>query len=109
VRAKSASGAHPRRPDIPFANSRPGSWIAATVLVGSAEITCISLYGLIEELTDASMDRSLSNVSPIFSDPKRNDLVLLGGDFNSSTAWPDHDRRMRDATHLRSGEGVGTG
>lgn len=92
VRATSASLTHPRRPDIPFANSRPGSWIAATVTIGTEKMTCISLYGLIEELTDASMHRSLSDISPIFSDPRHNGLVLLGGDFNTSTATETSNR-----------------
>ena len=71
--------------DIPFENSRPGTWVAATAQVGAETITCISLYGLIEELTDASMHRSLSDISPIFSDSAYNELVLLGGDFNVGT------------------------
>jgi endonuclease/exonuclease/phosphatase family metal-dependent hydrolase len=96
VRAMSASPTNPRRPDIPFTNSRAGSWIAATVPIGTEKVTCISLYGLIEELSDASMHRSLSEISPIFSDPAYKDLVLLGGDFNTTTAWPDHPRRVRD-------------
>jgi endonuclease/exonuclease/phosphatase family metal-dependent hydrolase len=96
VRATSASHTNPRRPDIPFTNSRPGSWVAATVPMGMERVTCISLYGLIEELSDASMHRSLSEISPIFSDPAYKDLVLVGGDLNTSTPWPDHARRLRD-------------
>lgn len=81
--------------DIPFTNSRPGSWIAATVAMENEPITCVSLYGLIEELTDASMHRSLSEISPIFSDPNYKELVLLGGDFNVSTALADPSARER--------------
>lgn len=58
-------------------------------------VTCISLYGLIEELTDASMHRSLSEISPLFSDPEYNELVLLGGDFNISTGLEDPSARER--------------
>jgi hypothetical protein len=79
--------------DIPFTNSRPGTWIAATVPVENESVTCVSLYGLIEELTDASMHRSLSEISPIFSDPSHKELVLLGGDFNVSTALSDPSAR----------------
>lgn len=75
--------------DIPFTNSRPGTWVAAAVPVERESVTCVSLYGLIEELTDASMHRSLSEISPIFSDPNHKELVLLGGDFNISTALSD--------------------
>lgn len=95
-----AVSAHPnpefrRSPDIEFANSRPGSWTAARVPLGEELITFISLYGLLEELSDASMHRSLSKVSPIFSDPKYNELVLLGGDLNTSTAT-EAGHRERD-------------
>lgn len=93
VRARAPS----RRPpvvDIPFTDSRPGTWIAATVKTDDG-ITCVSLYGLIEELTDASMHRSLSEISPIFSDPRHNEFVVLGGDFNISTGLADRAARKR--------------
>lgn len=78
--------------DIPFTNSRPGTWIAASIPI-ERPVTCISLYGLMEELTDASMHRSLSEISPIFSDPNYRNLVLLGGDFNISTGFADPTAR----------------
>ena len=82
---------------VPFHNSRPGSWTAATVAVpGIGEVTAISLYGLLDEMSDASVHRSLSEVSPIFDDERYHDLVLLGGDLNTSTGW---DPRT-DARHL---------
>ena len=81
--------------DVPFVNSRPGTWIAATVELGDRKITCVSLYGLIEELTDASVHRSLSDISPIFTDPDHKDLVLLGGDFNLGTGLADPSVRKR--------------
>jgi Endonuclease/Exonuclease/phosphatase family len=94
--AKSLRG---RRPKIDFAqaNSRPGSWIAATVPSGRGPVSCISLYGFCDELGDASMHRSLSEVSPIFSDPDYCERVLLGGDFNTFTghAFPAHAERDR--------------
>ncbi len=93
VRATSPSRRKPV--DIPFTNSRPGTWIAATVRIGAESVTCVSLYGLIEELSDASMHRSLSEISPIFSDPRYNGLVLLGGDFNISTGLADPSARER--------------
>lgn len=85
VRAESPSYPH-RRPDIPFIAHRPGTWIAAKTSIGTQDIACVSLYGLMDELSDASMHTSLSEISPIFSDPAHKDLVLLGGDFNTSTA-----------------------
>ena len=94
VRARAPSRRNPVI-DIPFTNSRPGTWIAATVRVGSESITCVSLYGLIEELTDASMHRSLSDISPLLSDPNHNRTVLLGGDFNIGTGLADPSARER--------------
>jgi hypothetical protein len=94
VRARALSRRN-RLVDIPFTNSRPGTWIAATVRIGAESITCVSLYGLIEELTDASMHRSLSEISPIFSDPEHSESVLLGGDFNISTGLADPSARER--------------
>jgi hypothetical protein len=106
VRARSSSG-RVRVVDIPFSNSRPGTWIAATVHIGSERIACVSLYGLIEELTDASMHRSLSEISPIFSDPEYRDLVLLGGDFNISTGLADSSARERSRIVLNRIEAYG--
>jgi hypothetical protein len=84
VRARAPSRRNPLV-DIPFSNSRPGTWIAATIRMGKESVACVSLYGLVEEITDASMHRSLSEISPIFSDPRYKEAVLLGGDFNIST------------------------
>lgn len=78
-----------RRPHVPFKNSRPGSWIAGLVPVpGVGKVTCVSVYGLMDELSEASVHRSLSEISPLFSDPRYKELVLMGGDLNSSTQWP---------------------
>jgi exonuclease III len=51
-------------------------------------VTAVSLYGLMDERSDASMHRSLSECSPVFDDPRYGDRVLLGGDLNTSTQWP---------------------
>ena len=93
--------------DVPFTNSRPGTWIAATAQIGDETITCVSLYGLIEELTDASMHRSLSEVSPIFSDPAHKDSVLLGGDLNIGTGLADPVARERSRIVLERIEAYG--
>jgi hypothetical protein len=78
--------------DVPFACSRPGSWIAARVaLAPGAELTAVALYGLMDEFSDASVHRSLSEISPVFDDPRYQRNVLLGGDLNTGTAWPSND------------------
>jgi hypothetical protein len=70
-------------------------------------ITCVSLYGLLEELSDASVHRSLSDISPIFTDPDYAQLMLVGGDLNTSTQWRDHVARARDEGVLRRFEDYG--
>lgn len=67
----------------------------------------MSLYGLLEELSDASVHRSLSEISPIFSDPLFSKHVLLGGDLNTTDAWPDYGRRVRDTTVLERTKAYG--
>jgi hypothetical protein len=67
---------------LPFKPSRPGSWTAASVKVGRATITVVALYGLLDEKSDASVHRSLSELSPLFDHPKYGKNLLLGGDLN---------------------------
>jgi hypothetical protein len=45
--------------------------------------TAISLYGLLDEESDASVRRSLSELAPLFDRRRYNRLVLLGGDLNT--------------------------
>lgn len=72
-----------------FENSRPGSWTAGVVSVpGVGNVTCVSIYGLMDELSEASVHRSLSEISPLFSDSRYKEPLLLGGDLNTSTQWP---------------------
>jgi hypothetical protein len=63
--------------------SRRGSWTAAVVTLPRGErITAISLYGLLDERSDASVHRSLSDLTPLLDDPRYNELLVLGGDLN---------------------------
>jgi hypothetical protein len=82
---------------LPFKPSRPGTWTAARVKVGRSTITAIALYGLLDERSDASVHRSLSELSPIFDHRTYGKHVLLGGDFNifanprpEDPAWKRH-------------------
>lgn len=67
---------------LPFKPSRPGTWTAAQVEVGGRLITAIAVYGLMDEWSDASVHRSLSELSPIFDHEDYNKFVVLGGDLN---------------------------
>jgi hypothetical protein len=78
--------------------SRPGSWTAWVVTLPSEEqVTAISLYGLLDERSDASVHRSLSDLTPLFEDERYNELLLLGGDLNTlCTARAGSRRLARD-------------
>jgi len=77
---------------VPFACSRPGSWIAASLEIAPAkQVTAVALYGLLDEFSDASVHRSLSELSPVLDDPRYRHRVLLGGDLNTWTGWPAHE------------------
>jgi len=75
--------------NVPFQCSRPGSWVAASVQSASGPITALALYGLLDELSDASVHRSLSELSPVMDDPRYKKQIILGGDLNTGTQWPD--------------------
>jgi hypothetical protein len=82
--------------EVPFECSRPGSWAAAIVDTPLGRVSAVSLYGLLDELSDASVHRSLSEVSPVVDDPRYNKLVLLGGDLNTGTQGTEQDARFND-------------
>jgi hypothetical protein len=52
-------------------------------------VTFISLYGLLDDLADASVHRSLSDLDPVFTDSRYNEYIVLGGDLNISTQMPN--------------------
>jgi len=63
--------------------SRRGSWTAVVVSFPNEErVTVISPYGLLDERSDASVHRSLSDLTPLLEDRRYNQLLLLGGDLN---------------------------
>jgi hypothetical protein len=67
---------------LPFRPSRPGTWTAARVRHGRRVVTVVALYGLMDERSDASIHRSLSEIAPLFDHPRYGRYLLLGGDFN---------------------------
>jgi exonuclease III len=86
---------------IPFEKSRPGSWVAAVATVPViGEVTAISMYGLMDEKSDASVHRSLSELTPVFEDARYNGQVLLGGDLNVWTGWEAGPRLDRSRVVL---------
>jgi hypothetical protein len=83
---------------IPFETSRPGSWTAAVVTIPEfGDVTVVSLYGLLDEKSDASVHRSLSELTPLFEDRRYNGMLLVGGDLNTWTGWRNgSDHLARD-------------
>jgi len=73
---------------LPFEPSRPGTWTAASINVDGMKVTAISLYRLMDERSDASVHRSLSELSPIFDHEEYGKRLLLGGDLNILAGRP---------------------
>jgi hypothetical protein len=73
---------------LPFGPSREGSWIAATVTIDGTPITAVSLYGLLDEKSDASVHRSLSEMAPLFDHETYAERLILGGDLNILAGRP---------------------
>jgi hypothetical protein len=48
-------------------------------------VTVVALYGLLDESSDASVHRSLSELSPLFDHPRYGKYLFLGGDLNIVT------------------------
>jgi endonuclease/exonuclease/phosphatase family metal-dependent hydrolase len=100
---------------VPFQTGRPGTWTASVISMPRANgrierVTAVSLYGLLDEMSDASVHRSLSELAAIFDDRRYSKLVLLGGDLNTWTGWnPDTDPRhlARDKSVLQRIEAYG--
>jgi hypothetical protein len=63
-------------------------------------ITAISLYGLLDEKSDASVHRSLSELSPIFDHDDYRKRLMLGGDINILAGQPKGERLNRSQVVL---------
>lgn len=83
------------RDPLPFRASRRGTWIAASAGIGDVRVTAISIYGLLDEKSDASVHRSLSELSPIFDHETYGKRLLLGGDLNILAGRPVGDHLDR--------------
>lgn len=67
---------------LSFGASRPGTWTAASIAIDGLKVTAVSLYGLMDEKSDASVHRALSELSPLFDHKTYGGYLLLGGDLN---------------------------
>jgi hypothetical protein len=66
-----------------------------TVDINGLAVTAVALYGLLDERSDASVHRSLSELSPLFDHPTYGKNLLLGGDLNILSN-PRTDDPVRD-------------
>jgi hypothetical protein len=86
---------------VPFASSRPGTWEAALLSPPDDDpITLVSLYGLMDEKSDASVHRSLSELSGLFEDERYSRLLVLGGDLNTWTGWGEGSAHLARDTNV---------
>ena len=92
---------------VPFECSRPGAWEAASVETSLGPLSAVALYGLMDELSDASVHRSLSELSPVLDDQRYRDLVIIGGDLNTGTQWGGRTWKARDRGVLERFEALG--
>jgi hypothetical protein len=92
---------------LPFKPSRAGTWAAASIDVNGVPVTAISIYGLLDERSDASVHRSLSELSPIFDHEVYGKRLLLGGDINILAGRPPRARPDRSKVVLDRIEAYG--
>ena len=71
-------------------------------------VSAVSLCGLLDEFSDASVHRSLSEISPLVDDPRYRQHVLIGGDLNTWSGWPASEPTLaRDINLLQRFEALG--
>ena len=59
-------------------------------------LTFVSMYGVIEHgYADTTVNRQLSDLVPLFDDPRYEHGIVLGGDLNITTQWNGKDLRYR--------------
>lgn len=72
----------------------PGSVAVAGATVGSELVTLVSIYGVIENgYADTTVNKQLSDLAPLFDNPRHEKALLLGGDLNITTQWSGRERR----------------
>lgn len=77
--------------------THPGAVAIATVETAGRLITLVSMYGLIDDgYADTTVNRLLSDLVPLFDDPRLGCHVIVGGDLNITTQWTGRQARYRD-------------
>jgi endonuclease/exonuclease/phosphatase family metal-dependent hydrolase len=66
----------------------------AKTSAGRSALTLVSLYGLIDGgYADTTVNRQLSDLTPLFDDPAHEKRLILGGDLNITTQWTGSQKR----------------
>ena len=76
---------------IPLIKSHPESLVSTKFELNSKNITAISLYGKIDQdgFCITTLHRSLSDLTPIFSQRRNTEWLIIGGDFNADVLIDD--------------------
>ena len=92
---------------FPMLGSFPGAVIVARVEVpGVGQITCVSVYGLINVYAQTTMLRIVADLIPLFDSPE-GERVVLGGDMNVTTAAAPSAELRRYEAILKAVESLG--
>lgn len=82
---------------VDLLRTHPGTVAIGRCAFGDAEITLVSLYGLIKDgYADTTVHRQLSDLVPLLDAPGVEDRLVIGGDLNITTQWVGREARYRD-------------
>jgi hypothetical protein len=78
-------------------DTHPGTVAVATAEVNGAPLTFVSVYGLIDDgYADTTVNRQLSDLTPLFDDPRLEGRIVLAGDLNITTQWTGEQAHYAD-------------
>lgn len=90
-----AKGRANSRPQ-PLALTGPGSVAVARARVDGPGLSLVSMYGLIDKgYADATVNKQLSDLAPLFDDRSHEGRIILAGDLNITTQWTAAQSRYR--------------
>ena len=79
-----------------LATANPGTLAVAKADNGTTALTLVSMYGLIGNgYADATVNRQLSDLVPLFDDHEHEGRIVLGGDLNITTQWTGTQSKYR--------------
>lgn len=94
VRAINTVASRASRRPVELIHSVPGAVAVAEVPTRSGPLAVVSIYGLIEDgYAVTTVNRQLSDLTPLFDAPAWEGRVVLAGDLNLTTQWTGRDAR----------------